>query len=269
MMGKAWLKRYARLYWQFFKMHLKVMMEYRTDFYIGVASVFFVQGASVFFVKVVFDHIESIQGWTYYEVLFIYGIALTGRSLEHIFFDSLWIIGWNYIRSGQFDRLLVRPVNPLFQIIAERVQQDGFGHLIIGLFVLGTSMHHLDIVWGWPDFLMLAVMIVSSGAIFMSINLFFATLSFWMVDSFPIMLAVHGLNDFARYPLTIYNKGIRFLLTWIIPYGFTAFYPSAYFISHSGYRSTALWSPFAAAAACVIAYLFWKKGLKSFTSTGT
>lgn len=248
---------------------MKVMMEYRIDFLIGVASVMLEQFASIFFVKVVFDHIEQINGWSFYEILFIYGIAATGRSIHQIFFDNLWTLGWQYIRPGKLDRLLIRPVNPLFHVVADRLHQDGFGQLIIGLIILGTAIPQLDLVWGATEIAMLVIMIISSGLIFVAINLFFATFSFWMIDSLPIVWAVFNLSDFARYPLTIYHKGIRMFLTWIIPYGFTAFFPAAYFIDKSGYKEFALWTPVAAVVCCVIAYAFWNRGLKAFASTGS
>ena len=261
--------RYSKLYWEFMKQRLKVMMEYRVDFWIGMLSVVFIQGVSVLFISVVFNQINQLNGWSFYEVLFIYGIASTGRSIHHIFFDNLWTLGFQYIRPGNFDRLLIRPINPLFHLIADRLSQDGFGQLLIGLILLGTAMPNLDLVWSPGNVLLLVVMILSSGMIFVAVNLFVATLSFWMVDSLPLMWAVHSLSDFARYPMTIYHKYIRHLLTWIIPYGFTAFYPAAYFIQHSGFQSLSLWSPVVAVAACWIAYLFWKLGLRSFVGTGS
>lgn len=263
------LKRYLILYWHFFKQQLKVMMEYRVDFFIGVFSVIMINFTSVFFVKVVFNQIQSLNGWDFYEVLFIYGVACTGRSIHHIFFDNLWTIGWQYIRTGNFDRLLLRPINPLFSLVAERVQQDGFGQLLIGVVVLGTSMPHLQVHWGVWNLFLLIVMILSSGAIFVAVNLFFASFSFWMTDSLPIVVAVFNMADFARYPLTIYNKTIRFLMTWVIPYGFTAFYPSAAFVSHSGFNTLAFCTPLVAIVACWLSYGMWKIGLRSFASTGS
>lgn len=262
------LKRYIKLYWLYLKNHVKVMMEYRGDFIIGTSSVMLQQFTAIFFVSVVFHHIDAINGWSFYEILFIYGIAMTGRSIHHIFFDNLWTIGWQYIKTGNFDRILIRPVNPLFQICAERVQQDGVGQFIIGMVVLITSVSQLTIEWSIFNVLFLILLIISSGFIFVAVNLFFITFSFWMVDSLPIVWVTFNLSDFTRYPLTIYHKSIAFLLTWIIPYGFTAFYPAAYFIEGSGFKSFALWTPFISILSCVIAYLFWNKGIRSFTSTG-
>lgn len=262
-------RRYSKLYWEFFKQQTKVMMEYRVDFFIGMFSVFFIQFTSVFFVKVVFDQIPAINGWTFYEVMFIYGIASTGRSIHHIFFDNLWVLGSNYIRPGNFDRLLIRPINPLFHLIADRVQQDGFGQLLIGVIILVTAVTHLPIHWGFVNILMLIVMVFSSGFIFVGLNLFFSTLSFWMTDSLPVVVAVFRMSDFTRYPLTIYSRGLRLLLTWIIPYGFTAFYPAAYLLQNKGYQFVGMMCPIVAIVTCGVAYGFWKMGLRSFTATGS
>lgn len=43
------LKRYSFLYIVYFKQHLKVMMEYKVDFLIGISSVFIQQFAAIFF----------------------------------------------------------------------------------------------------------------------------------------------------------------------------------------------------------------------------
>lgn len=267
-MIKKW-KRYLFLYSKYFSNHLKVMMEYKADFYIGMFSVAIQQFTSLFFLKIVFNHIDVLKGWTFYEILFIYAIAFLGRSIHHIFFDNLWTLGWQYVRTGNLDRLLLRPVNPLFQVISERVQQDGFGQLLIGLVVLFTATTHLDITWSIGSVLLLALVIISSGFIFVAINLFFISFSFWMVDSLPIVASVFQLSDFARYPLTIYPKVITYLITWLIPYGFTAFYPAALFFEQKGYAITGFLTPIVAILSMVIAYKFWQKGLRSFVSTGS
>ena len=263
------VRRYAVLYYQFFLQAVKVWLEYRMDFIIGALSVILVQFTSIYFVTVVFNHISSLNGWDFYQILFIYGIASSGRSIHHLFFDNLWTLGWQYVQPGAFDRLLIRPVNPLFHVIADRVQQDGFGQLAVGIAVLIISIPHLHYAWDVWSVIVLLLLILSSGMIFVAINLFFASFSFWMVDSSPLIVAVFQLSMFSRYPLTIYNKGIRFLLTWIIPYGFTAFYPAAYFVQHRIYVTYAIWTPIVAVLACALAYRFWQRGVQAYSGTGS
>ncbi len=57
---------------------------------------------------------EEIAGFNYGQILFIYGMATIGRSVHLIFFDNLWMFGSRYIRKGEFERLLIMPINPLF-----------------------------------------------------------------------------------------------------------------------------------------------------------
>ncbi|RLQ93377.1 ABC transporter permease [Falsibacillus albus] len=263
------IKRYSFLYTKYFTSHLKVMLEYKGDFFIGMLSVLVQQLTAIFFLKIVFDHIEALKGWTFYQILFIYAVAFLGRAVHHIFFDNLWTVGWQYIRSGTFDRLLLRPVNPLFQIISERVQQDGFGQLLIGIFILHTAASHLHIQWGVSSVFMLLLFILSSGIIFVAINLFFITFSFWMIDSLPLVVSMFQFSDFARYPVNIYPKAITLIITWIIPYGFTAFYPAAYFFENQYYSVLALLTPVVSLITMVLSYLFWNRGVKSFSSTGS
>ncbi|MNY71542.1 hypothetical protein D3C86_2099070 [compost metagenome] len=83
------------------------------------------------------------------------------------------------------------------------------------------------------------------------------------------MGAVFTLSDFTRYPMSIYNRSVKFVLTWLIPYGFTAFYPATLFIENAEYQMIGLLSPLVAIISVTVAYQVWKKGLKAFSSTGS
>ncbi|MGG0646529.1 ABC-2 family transporter protein [Bacillus mycoides] len=260
--------RYSSLYLQYFKKHIKVIMEYKIDFLIGSASIIMQQLIAIFFLQIIFNHIEKLNGWNFYEMLFIYALAYLGRSIHHIFFDNLWTLGWGYIRTGDFDRLLLRPVNPLFQLVSERVQQDGLGQIIVGGIVLFISSKEIGLQFNFSIILLLLLMIISSGIIFISINLFFISFSFWIVDSIALTSSVFQLNEYAQYPINIYNKYITFVITWIIPYGFTAFYPASYIIKDKGFIHIGALTPLIAIISFIIAYRFWKYGIRNYTSTG-
>ncbi|MFX3858131.1 ABC-2 family transporter protein, partial [Streptococcus suis] len=75
---------------------------------------------------------KEIAGFNYGQMLFIYGIATVGRSNHLIIFDNLWMFGSRYIRQGEYERLLLMPVNPLFQLMCERIQPQGIGTTHIG-----------------------------------------------------------------------------------------------------------------------------------------
>ena len=243
------------------------MMEYRLNFFIGLFSFLFVQGAAIAFVSTVFQNISTLHGWNLYDILFIYAIACLGRFIHQTFFDQLWVLGLYYVRTGNFDRLLVRPLNPLFHLISDKaLNQDGLGQLVTGIAALLYTIPHLTIEWGFLNIFLLIIMVLSSGMIFASLNLLFATLSFWMMDSLPIMGATFQLSDFAKYPITIYPKMVSVLITWLIPYAFTSFYPADYLLHHTGIGYL---TPFIACLLIMISYGFWKYGLTKYNSTGS
>lgn len=260
--------RYMKLYLQFVKQNFKIMLEYRADFIIGFFSTFLLQFAGIFFVWVVFDNIGDIKGWTFYEVILIYGFLTLAKSINHIFFDNLWVLGQVYVRQGKFDTLLLRPVSPLFHLIADKIQQDGFGNLVIGIILISKSLLELNIQLGLAEMIMMFIFVLSGGLIFAAINLITTTTSFWFVQSNMFMWSTFSISEFALYPLSIYHKSIGILLTWFIPYAFTSFYPAGYFLE-KGSVGMSLCTPFIAIILWVIALRVWNFGIKNYSSTGS
>ena len=129
------MKRYLKIYFKFLKQYIKTLMEYKEDFIYGMIGFFLIQGTSIIFINLIFDNIQSLKGWSFYEIIFIYGFSQIPRGIDHIFTDYLWIFSGNSIVRGEFDRYLLRPLNPLFQVIAERFQPEGFGELVVGFIV--------------------------------------------------------------------------------------------------------------------------------------
>src|SRR5512142_141825 len=139
------MTRYLELYWYFLIQRFKILMEYRLNFFIGATSTIILQAASLAAIWVVMRQIPSLNGWNFYEVILIYGLLTMGESITHMFADNLWTIGMNYVRSGDFDRFLVRPIDPLFHLLADRFCHDGIGNFLTGLVLVGFAMRDLQI----------------------------------------------------------------------------------------------------------------------------
>src|SRR5688572_22319594 len=141
------LPRYTSLYWLFFKNRMKILMEYRVNFLIGAVSTVFVQGAGLLAIYVIMRQIPHLDGWSLPEILLIYGLITLAKSINHMFADNLWTIGRDYVRTGAFDRFLVRPVDPLFHLLADRFCHDGIGNFLVGLVLVVIAAAQLDIAW--------------------------------------------------------------------------------------------------------------------------
>lgn len=243
-------------------------MEYRMNFIIGTASTVFLQASSILAIWVVMRLVPLLNGWNYDEILLIYGLITLAKSINHMFADNLWTLGRTYIRSGGFDRFLVRPINPLFHLLADRFCQDGFGNFLVGIALVVKASISLDLIWSPSKILILFISIVSGGLIFIALNLLTCVTAFWIVDSVPVTRLIFDNHLFAQYPLTIYPKAIAILLTWVIPYGLASFYPASFLLGRE--MGWVAWlSPIVAAILLFCAYRFWVFGLKHYSSTGT
>jgi hypothetical protein len=65
------------------------------------------------------------------------------------------MLSGSIIVNGEFDKYLLRPINPLFHLISEVFQPDAFGELIVGIALviyasLSTSTSAMGVV-GSPD----------------------------------------------------------------------------------------------------------------------
>ena len=263
------MRRYLALYWLFFKNRIKILLEYRANFIIGAISTIVQQSASLLAVWVVMRQIPALDGWKLAEIWLIYGLITLGQSLNHMFADNLWTLGWAYVRSGMFDRLMVRPINPLFHLLADRFNHDGLGHFAVGLFLVINAYLTLGLDWSYGTVLYIALAAISGGMIFFSLHLITSVSSFWIMDSIPVTRVVFEMHEFAKYPLSIYPNVVRVLLTFFIPFGLASYYPAGFVLEHNVPPYLAFAGPVAAVVLFIIGYRVWLFGLKHYGSTGS
>ncbi|MCU0498488.1 MAG: ABC-2 family transporter protein [Anaerolineae bacterium] len=262
------MTHYLSLYGLFLRQRFKILMEYRMNFLIGATSTIILQGASLLTITVVMSQIPHLNGWTLEAIFLIYGLITLAKSINHMFADNLWTIGGQYIRTGMFDRFLVRPVDPLFHLLADRFCHDGIGNFLVGSALVAYAWHALAIPLTVFNLIYLIVMVISGGLIFIALNLITAVSAFWVIESVPVTRAIFDNHLFAQYPLTIYPQAIGILLTWVIPYGFASFYPASYLLGQE-VGLLAFLSPIVAIVLLSLSYRFWRFGLRHYAGTGS
>lgn len=249
-------------------MNLKSSVEYRVDFFIGVISSLVVQLSGFFFIWLIFENVNNLSGWSFYEMSVVYGLLVLSRAFNNMFFDNLWVLGTQYIRTGNFDSILLRPISPLFHLVASKVKLDAVGNVVLGIILLAKSLYELKIGFSIKTIAILLVTMMSGTLIFASINLITCSVSFWVVNSYHLVWATYSINELALYPVNIYNKFIEIILTWVIPYAFASFYP-ANLLFDKGYRLLSYLTPVVALALSIVSFIFWKVGINNYTSTGS
>lgn len=263
------MKRYGRLYLQFLKQYIKVLIEYRADFVFGLIGFILVQFSGVVFIQLIFQSIPALSGWSFHEVLFIYGFAQIPRGIDHVFTDNLWILSGRILLEGGFDKYLLRPINPLFHLLSERFQPDGFGEILIGSALVGYSVVSLGLEITLSKAVTFIVVIFFATVIYTAIKLAVASISFWIKFAQSYLYMTYQMSTFTKYPMSIYPRAIRGLLTFVIPFAFTGYYPGAYFLGKESFAQGVLMTILISIASILVAYQIWLKGLTQYESSGS
>jgi len=263
------VRRYLALFLEYLTQYAKVRLSYRGDFIISIATSL---AATVFafgFVYILFTKIPKLSGWRLEEVIFLYGFSLIPYGLFNIISLNLYDFGNNYIIEGKLDRVLLRPISTLFQVLFENFRIESFHEVAAGLFAVWLASRLLHLPWSWLDVLLLLFWGFCGAVIYVSIFLLLSTVSFWFEDRIGVHPPVWNLIAFGRYPLSIYSSAIQFFLSWIIPFGFASFYPSVHLLGRSAFRQYAPLVPVVAAVCLGIALLTWSRGVRHYSSTGS
>ena len=263
------MKRHLRLLLLYFAQYAKVRMGYKADFFIAVFSSMAATVLGFGFVLVLFSKIPKLQDWSFYEVLFLYGFSLIPLGFFNVVSWNLYEFGDIYIIQGRFDRILLRPVDTLFQILFEKFRLESLQEVITGMVVVAICVRRLGLTWNAADYFWFGLMVACGAFIYISVFLILTAVSFWFEDRVGIVPPVFNMLTFGRYPLTIYNVFIQFMLSWVIPFGFASFYPTTYFLRRNAFAPYVHLVPAVAAAFFVLALVVWNRGVRNYSSTGS
>jgi len=261
-------KHYINLYKIFLVQYMKTQMQSKVDFAVGFFSFFLNQMLGIIFLYLIFAQIPDLNGWSFYQLVYIYGYAQIPRGIDHFFTNNLWIFTRKTVKEGLFDRYLLRPVNPLFQILIEQCCPDGIGEFLVGMVLVIYATVHLGIAITVGGIICFVISVIFGAFIYLSLKLLLATNAFFFMDAYQILYLGYNLSDFVKYPLGIYNKPIRFTLSYIIPLGFTAFIPASFFLGTSTLYSTIIVEIIVAIIFFSIAYRYFCYGCNKYESAG-
>ena len=258
---------YISMFIQYISQYIKTRLQYRTDMVIEIVSDLLFQAVNLVFILVVFGHTQFLSGWSREEIIFIYGFFLVPYALFSAFFN-IWDFNDRYIVKGEMDRILTRPIHSLFQIILERMELESLFGVITGLAVMVYAGVKLQLTLEWYDPFVFAIMVIGGALVYAGIFILLASIGFWSDARTSIMPMMYNIGNYGRYPVNIYNKVIRFILTWVLPFAFVGVYPAAYFLGRTEWYFYAFLTPVVGLVFIMIAIFVWNIGVTKYRGAG-
>jgi len=248
---------------------LKVKLAYRADFLVNALGDVLLAGVGPLFLATLFSHVQHLGDWTGPEVLFCWGFAECIVGLFFMIFQGLYALNQRYILGGELDRALLRPVDPYLQVLMDNVSLED-----VPIFLLGVAVMVAAVVWGLPPIppwkLALMPLYLASGAAVMGGFLTaVASVGFHLQHRGTAVGLVFQLATFNRYPIDLFARPLRWLLTFVLPLAFAGFYPAVFFLDRPEWRVYALAQPLVGVACMALGYAAWRHGLERYSGSGS
>ncbi len=260
--------RTLSLYLRYLSISVRAQMQYRISFILYALGHFFITVADLVVVIILFQRFDNLGGWTLPEVALLYGLVNMSFALSEGIARGFDVFP-QMVKSGDFDRLLLRPQPTAFQVAASEIQLFRVGRFTQGLFAAIGAFYFLNLHLTPERLFLLLFAIVGGTCLFSGLFVIQATIAFWTIDTLEIMNALtYGGTEAGEFPLHIYNDWFRRLFTIVVPLACTTYFPALALLGKDS--SWYLWlSPAVGMLFLSLCLLFWQIGVRHYCSTGS
>lgn len=264
------LRLYFRLLW----ISILGQMQYPGSFIMVSIAQFLVTFIEFIGIWALFERFDTIQGWSLGEVAFFYGTINIAFSFADALSRGFDLFGRDFVKTGDFDRVLLRPRTTVLQLAGYQLVLHRVGRLLQGIVVLMIAVHMLDFNWTIIKAVWFFWTIVGGIAFFFGLFVLQATMAFWTVESLEIANTLtYGGVHAAQYPITIYADWFRKLLTFVVPLACVGYFSVVGILGKSDpLGSSAAFQALAPGVGFVFLFVslgVWQFGVRHYTSTGS
>lgn len=251
---------------------MRAQLQYRANFALITLGGFAYQGVGLAFLWVVVSRFGGLGGWSLSDIALLYGMRLTAHGFWAV--PSAQVLQIDLaMREGEFDRYLVRPVNPLVQLLTRGFPLQTVSDLVGGIAVLVAAATQAGVNWDAGAIGFLTAAIAGGALVEFACYLAVSSLSFRLLSVRSLMLVVGStIQSAGAYPLVIFPVAARAIFTFVLPVAFVAYLPAAALLHRSGEVPFASWLGWVAPAVglvlAVAAYHVWMRQLRHYASPG-
>jgi ABC-2 type transport system permease protein len=216
----------------------------------------------------IFHFIEKLAGYTLGQTLLFFAtFNLVDILAQVFFFRGFWFIQ-QYVKEGEFDRILLYPINEIF-LTAFKITDwmDVLTLLPAGALVVYAA----TLLPTTPSLLQVIFYLLLCGngiLLAFAINLFIAGLTFYTPETENVFLLYRDLMTVGRYPTEIFSSPLQLLFTLVFPVAVIIAFPAKVLmglLSGSGI----LYAFVLSLALVFLAVKFWNASLKHYSSVSS
>ena len=217
-----------RLYIRIIQYNIKEELEYGVNAAIGFINQFAVLFFEFLAMVALFDKFGSVKGWTFQEVFLSYGIVNISFSMAETFMRGFETRLITLVRTGEFDRYLLRPRSTILQVSAFNFQFVRLGRVLQASAVLAIGLYlNMGSIFG-VEWVVLVFTIIGGCCLYFALYIVTGILTFKLLQPLEFMsIFIQGSTSTMQYPMTIFPRWIQQLFTYVLPVACVSYFPIA------------------------------------------
>lgn len=204
---KEWVfkaKRYLVVWCQYCRMVGKTHLTYRANFFANTIFSLGWLAATLLTYHFIFQQISAFAGWTWPEMIFLYGVYNLFWGVLVSFFLGGWRLG-SAVRFGFLDRILLLPINHFF-VVSLHFDPSQIFHALAGLLLLVLAWNQLEV--NVPFLRLFAFILLFLNGVFLGwlLSFIFGLTAFWIIENSEARLFFWNIETLAKYPQEVFTR---------------------------------------------------------------
>lgn len=261
--------RELKLYFKYIRLNFLSGLEYK-GWWIMVIQVMIVVITDPLGLILLFSRFGSIGEWSAERILLIYAMAVTSFGLAETFCRGFDCFPWRMIRSGDFDRILLRPSSLFVQISGSYFHIHRVSRVISGIGAIIWCLRKLGVHPTLLNITIIVLALIGGFLAYAGVFVMTSGIAFFTIQGLDwIYIFTNASYQVTRIPMNYMPKTLRNLFTFFMPMLVISYYPASAVCGWGESYLKGLCALPAGFAFFIFSNLIWNFGVRHYKSTGS
>lgn len=219
------------------------------------------------FLWVLKTNITTIGGYTSDQMVVFFLVYQFVDTFAQILYRGVYLFS-HLVRRGEFDFMLLVPINPLFRALTGKPDINDALFLIPSTALSILILSQLSLSITLSSALLFTVLICNSILIATALHILVLVVGILTTEVDGVIWMYRDLSRMAQFPVSIYLEPIRSLLYFVVPVGVMITLPTEVLLQTAP-SSVALYSTLFGVGFFVLALHIWKWSLTQYQSASS
>ncbi len=218
------------------------------------------------FLFLVLGRTNTLAGYSLWEIVFFFATFNLIDIIPQMFLRSVYSFK-SQVVSGNFDFYLAQPVSPLFRALFSAADMIDLPMLLISIgfiFYSGTHLSNFTV----EGIFLYVLLVLNALLIAFSFHIFVLSVGVATTEVDNTIMLYRDLTQMGRVPITIYQEGVSFLLTFVIPVGIMMTFPVEALMGSLSVQFLII-SFTIGVIFLLLSLLAWRQGVKNYSSASS